>query len=309
MKKQITLVIAFLLIASLLFGCGAKANDNSMSVGGADGGYKDILSDSVTNESMEQPSQGESGSGSATDPVNNQKLVRKVWLNAETEDLDGLLSHIQQRIAELGGYVENREVFNGNSKKTSRSRSASLTVRIPAEQLSGFVDHVTENANITSSNETADDITLSYVATQSRITALETEHARLLELLAKAQTMEDLLKIESRLTDVRTELEEVTSQLRLYDNMVNYATIYLNISEVKEYTVTEEPETVWERIGAGFMQSLKNLGTFFTELFVFIIVALPYLVPIAIVVTTLILLGVKRRKNRKEQKELQKDNE
>lgn len=302
MKKQFTLIVTLLLIASLLFGCGAKSNDSAMSVGGENGGaYNDMLADSITQESQSKP--GDGGSGSTAAPAINQKLIRKVWLNAETEDLDGLLAQVEQRITELGGYVESREVNNGSSKSTRRYRSASLTVRIPAEQLSAFVDHVTENSNITSSNETADDITLSYVSTQSRITALETEQARLLELLAKAETMEDLLKIESRLTDVRTELEEVTSQLRLYDNMVNYGTIYLNISEVKEYTVTEEPETVWERIGTGFMQSLKNLGTFFTELFVFIVVALPYLVPLGIAVAAVILLVKFKRKKRNDEKQ------
>jgi hypothetical protein len=305
MKKQFTLIVTLLLIASLLFGCGAKSNNSVRvpgSANGAEDSYKDMLSESITNESMDQPSKGENGSGSTSAPATSQKLVRKVWLNAETEDMDGLLSQIQQRITELGGYVEAREVFSGNSKNTYRSRSANLTVRIPAEQLGAFVDHVTENSNITSSNETADDITLSYVATQSRITALETEHARLLELLANAETMEDLLKIDSRLTDVRAELEKVTSQLRLYDNMVDYGTIYLNISEVKEYTVTEEPETVWERIGTGFIKNLENLGTFFTELFVFIVVALPYLIPLAIIITAVILLTVKRRKKQAKQK-------
>ncbi len=299
MKKQFILIVTALLVASLLFGCGGKGN-GAIAGDIADGAFGGILSDSIEHSKHEPgESETDSASGSTQAPVTSQKLVRKVWLNAETEDLDGLLSQVQQRLAELGGYVENREVFTG-SKKTNRSRSASLTVRIPAQQLDGFVEHVTENANITSSNETADDITLSYVATQSRITALETEHARLLELLAKAETMEDLLKIESRLTDVRTELEEVTSQLRLYDNLVDYATVYLNISEVKEYTVTEEPETVWDRIGTGFMQSLENLGTFFTELFVFIVVALPYLIPIGIILTVGILLALKRKKKQKD---------
>lgn len=300
MKKQITLIISILLTASLLFGCGGKSNGTGMSAGNADGAYKDVLSDSVTNESMQQPGEGETGSAEIS--ATAQKLIRKIWLNAETEDLDSLLSQVEQRIGELNGYVEAREVRNGSDYNARRYRSASLTIRIPANQLNDFVDHVSDKANIISSNETADDITLSYVATQSRITALETEHTRLLELLAKAETMEDLLKIESRLTNVRTELEQVTSQLRLYDNMVDYGTIYLSITEVKEYTVTEEPETVWERIGAGFMQSLKNLGTFFTELFVCIVIALPYLIPLAIVATAVILLAIKRRK-RKAKKE------
>lgn len=298
MKKKITLVIALILTASLLFGCGAALKDAGMSAGSVNGSpeREEILSDSIMQESA-QSKPGESGSGNASAPITNQKLVRKLWLNGETEDLDALLSQIQQRITELSGYVEAREVSNRSKTAYSR-RSATLTVRIPADKLDDFVSHVSENANITSSNETTDDITLSYVATQSRITALETEQTRLLELLAKAETVDDLLRIESRLTDVRTELEKVTSQLRLYDNMVSYGTMYLTLNEVKEYTVTEAPETVWERIGAGFMGSLKNLGNFFTELFVFMIVALPYLIPIAIVVVALILLIKKRNKKR-----------
>lgn len=295
MKKFLAMTLALLLTVSLLAGCGAQNGgaSNEMADGMMGG-----TGDSNTQESgMSKPSEG---SGSSSLPE-NQKLVRKVWLDAETEDLDALLAQVDQRISELSGYVEEREVYNGSNYTSSRRyRYANLTIRIPAAQLDAFVSHVSEASNITSTNETTENITLSYVATQSRITALETEQARLLELLAQAETMEDLLQIESRLTDVRTELEEVTSQLRLYDNMVDYGTLYLNLSEVREYTVTEEPETVWERIGEGFMQSLKDLGNFFTELFVFVIVGLPYFVIIAIVVTAVILLIKFRKKKAKK---------
>lgn len=297
MKRRMLLVTVLLLTASLLFGCAAQSLD------GASGGnsYLGAVTDSIKQESLTNP--GESGSGGTSESLTNQKLVRKVWINAETDDMDPLLTQIEQRIAELGGYVQAREVYNGSSTNSKRYRNASFTVRIPADKLDSFVNHVSENSNITSTNETADDITLSYVATQSRITALETEQTRLLELLAKAETMDDLLQIESRLTDVRTELEEVTSQLRLYDNMVDYGTIYLKVEEVREYTVTEEPETLWERIGTGFMESLENLGSFFTELFVLLVVSLPYLIILAVAVLALILvikLSNKKRKTKKE---------
>jgi hypothetical protein len=86
---------------------------------------------------------------------------------------------------------------------------------------------------------------------------------------------------------------------------VDYATIHLNISEVKEYTEVKEPETVWQRIGAGFTKSLKGVGNFFKELFVFLIVASPYLVLIAAIalgIIFLIRLSV-RRKQKKRAKE------
>ena len=138
--------------------------------------------------------------------------------------------------------------------------------------------------------------------TESRLAALETEEERLLELLAQAETMSDLLEIESRLTDVRYELESAASQLRLYDNQIDYATIYLSIDEVLEYTPVEEPG-IWERITDGFADSLKGLGDGIVNLGVWIVVNSPYLV-----VYGLILAGVwvcirklrRRRKNKKQ---------
>ena len=291
MKKQFAVLLSILLVAAMLFGCGSASKENAMDAGyGNMGGTKGEISESLTDTAGTTSLPQQSG----------QKLVRKMRLEAETEDMDPLLKTIDEKIAELSGYVENREVYNGSQYDSYRYRHAEMTVRIPVEQLDSFVALVTEKANITARNETVDNITLSYVATQSRITALETEQTRLLELLAKAENMSDLLEIEKRLTDVRTELEEVTSQLRVYDNLVDYGTVYLNITEVREYTIIEEPETVWQRIGRGFMKSLENIGDFFVELFVFVIVALPYLLFIGAVVTGIILLIRHRKKKNKK---------
>lgn len=120
-------------------------------------------------------------------------------------------------------------------------------------------------------------------------------------MLAKAETLDDLLTIEKRLTSVRTDIEQVTSTLRLYDNQVDYATIHLSIEEVKEFTEVTEPQTTWERVRSGFGKSLKGLGNFFVELFVFLVVSLPYTVSIgAVVLLTLwICKQAKKRKIRK----------
>lgn len=230
----------------------------------------------------------------------NRKLIQRVWLRTETEEMDALLEKVNDRIQELAGYVEAQEIYNGSAYSGTRYRNAELTIRIPSEKLSSFVNEVAEVSNIISTNQTTEDVTLSYVATESRIQALETEQTRLLELLAMAETMDDLLTIEARLTDVRAELEQVKSTLRLYDNQVDYSTVYLTVEEVREYTVTEEPETVWDRIGTGFMESLKNIGDGFVELFVFLIVAFPYLVIIGVVVTVVILLLRHHKKKKKE---------
>jgi len=299
MKKCLVWLLVLTLCAGLLAGCGGAKNAATESNRGE---MKDAA-DGIVEYSQEVGTTALSDTSITTYPsTTSQKLIRKIYLDAETEDLDALLEAVMEKINQLGGYVEQQEIYHGSPSAQRRYRRGTLTIRIPAEKLNEFVTKVTEESNIVSSNETTDDVTLTYVAIQSRITALETEQTRLLELLAKAETTRDLLEIEERLTEVRTELEEITSQLRVMDNQVNYGTVNLSVSEVKEYTVVEEPETVWQRIGTGFKQSLKSIGNGFTEIFVFIVANLPHLVLWAIAgvgIWLIIRIARKKKKTKK----------
>ena len=181
-------------------------------------------------------------------------------------------------------------------------------IRIPAENLDQFISQVGEEANVTSKSETTENVTLTYVSTQSRVVALETEQQRLLELLENAENMEDLLTIEARLTDVRWELENYASQLRVLDNQVNYSTIYLNIWEVDEPTVMAE-RTVWQKIGDGFSENAGDMWDGLVEAFIWIITAIPYLIPLSLIAGAFVLafklakklkIGKKCRKARKQ---------
>ena len=122
-----------------------------------------------------------------------------------------------------------------------------------------------------------------------------------MELLAQADTLEEILQIEDRLTEVRYELENYGSRLRLYDNQINYATIYLNIEEVQEYTPVEEP-SLWQRITTGFGDSLKQLGQSLQDLLVWCVEVLPFLVVYGGIALALILLIRRFRKKRKAKK-------
>ena len=239
----------------------------------------------------------------------NAKLIRRVYLDAQTREYDAVMAGIEAKIAELGGYVENRDAYNGNEYYGRQGRYCDMTVRIPADRLDQFVTHVNENCNVTNTSETVENITLEYTDTAARVAALETEQARLLELLEQAMNLTEILEIEARLSDVRYELTSYASQLRVMDNMVTYATIRLNISEVEKLTPVEEP-TVWERISNGFRDSLEDVTEGMVDAFVWVTANSPRLVLLAV----LALLGFgagklvfhgrkhKVKKNKAEQK-------
>lgn len=287
-RKWTSIILVLLLLLSLT-ACGA-------SNGGA-------VMDSES--SSGSASFGKEETDSATPMAEDRKLIRTLNIRAETEDLDALLNSITQRVVELGGYIQEKNLHNGSAYSQHRYRSVSLVIRIPADQADNFVEQISGESNIVSSSETVEDVTLQYVDTKSRIQALETERDRLLELLEQAESLEDILKIEQRLTEVRYALESYTSQMRTLENQVNYATIHLNISEVQEYTPVAE-ETVWQRIAGGFMDSLEGVGEGAVDLLVWVLANSPYLVVYGGILFLAIRLIRKRRNRRKLPKEAPK---
>jgi hypothetical protein len=295
-KNVLAVLLAVLLLAGILTGCASKMSTDVALNG------NHVYSESGSGIYDGAEKKEEMGISSSSDTqLADRKLIKTVELNTETEEMDMLIAAINTQVSELGGYIENQRVYNGSAYASRRSRSASMTIRIPAERLDDFVNHVAENTNIVSRYDYIDDVTLTYVATESRVAALKTEETRLLELMAQAETMSDLLQVEARLTDVRYELEQVTSQLNVLKNQVSYGTIHLAIDEVKEYTPVEE-ETFWQRISGGFVDSLKDIGDGIVELTVFVLANLPYLVILGAVAAAVIVLGKRHIRKKKSQK-------
>ena len=293
MKKVLTLLLC---AAALLSGCGASksayaANEQAYAaetMAAYDAGAYDTAS---------------GGSNSGAELPQGRKFIITMNVDAETDDLDSALERLSAALGEVNGYIQDQNIYNGSAYYGSRYRSASLTLRIPADSLDQFESSVESLSNVTSASRSSEDVTLQYVDTESRVNALKTEQDRLLELLSQAETMSDLLEIESRLTQVRSDLESYTSQLKVLENQVDYATMYLSLSEVTEYTPVAE-KTRLQQIGEGFVKSLKDLGNGILDLGVWVLVKLPYFVVIGLVgfggYRLVRKLGRKKEKKEKE---------
>lgn len=264
-----------------------------------DGGV--VISNGVTelNEAMEakgyDDAAGEIAVDAPQDALAGRKLIKNVNLNVETEQFDVLVPGLENRIAALGGYIEDMSSYSRNDHYSSDYvgtrylRYASMTVRIPKQNLDAFLDEVGEQSNIVSRSENVTDVTLQYVDLESHKKALTTEQSRLLQLMEQAESVEDIITIESRLSEVRYQLESMESQLRTYDNKIDYSTVYLYIDEVERYTPTEEV-TTGERIRTGFMDSLRGVGRGIGNFAIWFVVNLPYLAVWAVIIIVIVLI-------------------
>lgn len=321
-RRKIKLVaLSFSLAMSLITGCGNSsyvATDSYLDSGAYSKAEESYVSDDIYQSEMadaEYANETSTESGTvdaqAENVASNRKLIKRVSLSVETQEFDVLTSRIEARINELGGYVENSSV-TGAGYSGSKTRSASYTARIPSNKLDLFVTSVAENSNVTNKTETATDVTLDYVDTQSRKEALKVEQERMMELLEKAEDLDTIIGLEQRLTNIRYELQSYESQIRTYDNLVDYATVTIEVREVKVYTPVETIEkSDWQRMTEGFTASVKNVLEGIKNFLIGLVIALPYLVVWGLVIAAIVFVGIKifrgsekRREKRAERKRL-----
>ncbi len=295
MKKRVMsmVVLTGVMTLSLLAGCGSSFSSSKSApredyaAGAAYEADYGVYEAAEAEEYRTDSSSGANSAGQIPD-VQNRKLITTVNISAETDDMDTSLSAIDKKVSELGGYTEKSDIYNG-SYSSHVSRNASLTIRIPAARLDEFIQVVEGGNNITNKSVNVDDVTLSYVDTESRKNSLRTEEKRLLDIMEQAETVEDIITIEDKLASVRYEIESIESQLRSYDNKVDYSTVYLNLDEVKTFTPVEK-ESAITRMGNGFMESFSEVIDAIVEFFIWVVVHIPQLILLLIVVLIIVII-------------------
>ena len=178
-------------------------------------------------------------------------------------------------------------------------RFASYKINVPSDKLDDFLDESSKLATVRNKSTSAEDITAQYYDNESRLKSLQIQEERYLEILKTATEVKDIIEIENALTDVRYEIENLTTYLNKISNLVDMATVNINIEEVSQETVAQSvPKTLGEKISSSFVNSLKKIKEFSINTVIFIIAAIPYLIIISILLV--LSLGIyKAIKNKK----------
>ncbi|MBQ6335113.1 MAG: DUF4349 domain-containing protein [Erysipelotrichaceae bacterium] len=182
----------------------------------------------------------------------NKKLILTASMNVETTELDEYLEKLLPAISKYGGYVQR----SSTSNRGNNSRYYEATIRIPADRYSQFLEEIKTSGNATYYAEETKDITDTYTDIEARLTSLKAQEAKVLEFYDKAETIEDLMSVEERLSNIRYEIEYYEAQIKNYDLLVSYSTLNLSVSETKVYTPVST--SFFSRLARSFTNGFKN---------------------------------------------------
>lgn len=320
MKKLLSLLLALMLVFSLC-ACGASSSSYAQT---AEMAYDSYSADSAPaadaprmaaeysglsmNVAGAEADYGaESGESQSELPeADPDKIIYSADATVETLDFEATLAGLEDMIKNYGGWVESSSI-NGSNYTSSATlstarRSAYYTLRIPSAKFSELMSSLSTLGNVPYTHTYTENVTAQYYDTAARVQALETQEARLLDMMEKADTVEEIIIIDDKLTDVRYQIESLQSTLNNWDRRVSYSTVSLSINEVREYTPDSPAVDVsyGEQLLNSFKVGLRDVADFFADFLLWFVEALPALVVFAVIIVILFPVYKKLRKSRRE---------
>lgn len=284
MKTKRTL-IALALCAALLFsiGCAAKSatQSNAVYAEPASGTYDEIALDSEKSASYAVSSSESSSTTQQTGEQTGDFDVRKIVYNANmtvtVDDPSAALNALLEKTKSLGGYVSG----SYSTTDDEGTNYAYATLKVPADQLDALANEANALGKVNDYRLSSDDISLSYYDIQARLDSAKAEEQQLLEILAKCETVEDILAVRQSLSSVRADIESYTAQINLWDNLVAYATLSITINRTAKTAVEGEKELiqlwkasdVWSKMSRGFQNSARFVVNAIGAIGIFLAVA------------------------------------
>lgn len=283
-------MIAVLLIG-FLAGCsgrGSKSGSEEMATPSTGSSGEADFGDFEDEEEADPKEKADGDRGTE----GNRKIIRNKYMQIETLEFDVFIEKLESLINQYAGYVDNSEVSGKGIYQQSiyNTRTANYRIRIPAQEFDTFIEEVKTFSTVLIERENKRDVTTQYFDLEARIRTLKVQEERLLELLESGARLEDILAIESQLSDVRYEIETYTATITNLDQEINYSTVQIEIREVYEISKTDEPAiTISEKISKGFMNSLMGIRDALILFMIGFISGIPYLIIWGIIITGFVI--------------------
>ena len=289
--KRALIFIAIGILILTFIGCSSKSDEATKTSYDKSSPNTDYQDGEMTTDDNKESDFGNETSGL------NEKMIYSSRISIETLEFEKTLKDIKEFVTSLGGFVE-RSSISGIGKSFDEGNKArgyaEITYRLPASQYIIFTDNIYSYGNVISNNESSQNITSQYYDIEGRLKAYRTSEKRLLEILEKAENVKDLLEIERELAVVRANIESMTTQIKAWDNLIDYSAVTITIREVKEITDTSEPDSFTDRLWQTIKKSIQGFVEFLEDMIVVIVYLIPYIVIVGLLVFLVIRLRRKK---------------
>lgn len=260
-----TILLAIILSfsAAFLAGCGAASSS------------KDAHFELPSTNEVSQAYDGKAAprENLAAGSVNiERKIIQNADLILKVDDVTACADRISVLTQQLGGYLVNSRQYRYQDKIT-----ANLSVKVPADKLTGMLETVSGYGEISDKTISTEDVTEEYYDAEARLKVLEAKETRLLALFDRANTITDIVSVEKELGEVRSNIEVIKGRLKYLNNATSFSTVNITLEQAVPGTL-KAPQGTMGKAWRGLVNSLNTMVDFGSNLVIYVIIILPWII-------------------------------
>lgn len=293
MKRFIMIMLSIIMVVTIS-SCSSKSSAPRSEVstaqnagGGLNAGFK---SEPEARE-MEMVADAKTDEVKSNIPSDNRKVIYNASVTLDVRDLRKAYDSITSKAVEMGGFISHSGINESSSQ---------VTVRIPAEKLTNFLEYLDtlggQNKECTIDTE---DVTERYFDAQSNLRNLKAQEEQYLTILKKANTIDEIMKVQNEIYRVRGEIETLQGRINMWDNLIDLCTITIRLNKIMDMGGKDVSISfiTWNEItkamSNGFKSTLNFIIRLISGLFVFVVSIIPALPFIAAAVWLFLKYGKK----------------
>ncbi len=299
--KKVLLIILILLVVLAAGGCGGSRDAAAPGESGGAVSYESqAAGDAATKEiAADSKANGQPDGGIVAEEA-PQKIIRTVMLSLTVPDVEKTVGEIESLLKNVNGYVQDANLWQSDN-----NLQGYLTLRVPTAKVDGIIPQLEALGRVERKEVSGQDVTEEYYDVEARKNNLKKQEERYLELLAKANTVKDMLEIESALARVRGDIESMEARLKVLNDRVDLATINVELRAPKSLSAGDTlREPFGDRIQTGWQRGVNGMINFVQDLVVLFVILLPYTPILALLGYVLYRIGKKRRLLKKGNEDL-----
>lgn len=286
MKKSIVVaIIVSIVLLSSLAGCASRSTSSDASFPGMAPPPAPMAPSDSSGLNIY-----ETGKQSTGYTTTDRKIIKTGYMTMVVQSITDSLDNIAAVANELGGYV-----VSSNKNEGTRVTSGYITIRVPAPKYDEAISRLREIAiRVPSESTNTEDVTEEYIDLKARLSNLKATETQYLELLKKAGTVDEMLKVQQALSDVRGQIEQIEGRIQYLERTSDMSLINITLNEEQAFH-----ENGWNP-GEILKSAVRGLATF-GKVLVNILIWVAVFIPLWAIIGVVVWLIIRRKKRAKTQ--------
>jgi hypothetical protein len=276
--KKVLVILAILVAAAA---CGGASSSGSTSSGGSG------MAAPANGSSAGAPTKisGQPGTTDTANPplsavptIQGPQVIRQAQLTVSVASgsFESKLAAVRGLVLLEQGFISGTDAQTNPTNPNEQIRSGVITFMVPAAKFDDAIDQLSKLGKVQNEHISGNDVSAQYVDLQARLANQEAQRNAMLALLSRAQTVADIIAVQTQLGQITQQIEQLKGQISYIEHNTTYSTVSVSITEAGAPAPTTSKDS-W-----GFASALTDAAHNFVTTINYIVTGLGAIGPIVI---------------------------